>query len=350
MGAGARAWGWRGFVPREGTRRRIAAGAAIAAGAVLLGPAGGRAAPPPAAIASARAAETADVAYAASLELVNDQRVGPAFTRATGDAYQGRAGESFALANEIRAGEIAPNVLMTVGGAPITTLEPRYTRWYVEVAASPIVVAYSPHGRYAAALRAIASGRRPIADLFRLLARPTFLLGRTDPATDPQGQAFVLMVRLAQQLLHLPAGTASADLGGRNPGAQIFAEASLEARLQAGQLDAASAFRSQAVQLHLPYVALPAAINFGDPADAAQYQRATLRLTTGKVVHGAPLVIDVTVLRGRDQQAADAFCRFVLSARGRALYARAGYALVPERVVGDRTAVPAVVRAVVGHP
>lgn len=331
---------------RDGLRRAAIAalGGVAVLGAVALPLRGARAS-----TVSAAHSGTADVAYAASLALVNDTRVGPAFTRATGYAYQGRAGESDALVQEIRSGEIAPNVLMTVGGGPIATVEPRFTRWYVEVAASPIVVAYSPHSRYAATLRSIARGATPIAQLFRLLARPGFLLGRTDPATDPQGRAFVLMVRLAQRQFHLPAGTAAADLGGRNPSAQIFDEASLEARLQAGQLDAASAFRSQAVQLHLPYITLPTAIDFGDPADAALYARATLRVA-GTVYHGEPLVIDITQLRGADPAAAIAFVRFVLSPAGRALYRGAGYTLLPERIVGDRAAVPVAVRSMVGGP
>ncbi|HUY96645.1 MAG TPA: extracellular solute-binding protein [Verrucomicrobiae bacterium] len=335
--------GERGMMGGGGGRRRwsgVVVALAAASGAALL----------PIAPVAARASRsgTADVAYAASLALVNDTQVGPAFTRASGYAYQGRAGESDALVQEIRSGEIAPNVLMTVGGAPIATVEPRFTRWYVELAASPIVIAYNPRSRYAAALGAIARGAQPIAQLFRLLARPGFLLGRTDPETDPQGQAFVLMLELAQQRFHLPPGTSVADLGGRHPQAQIFAEASLEARLQAGQLDAASAFRSQAVQLHLPFITLPAAIDFGNPADAVLYHRASLRLADGTVVRGAPLVIDITVLRGRDQAAAVGFVRYVLSGPGRALYRRAGYTLLPERIVGDRAAAPAAVRAVAG--
>ena len=39
---------------------------------------------------------------------------------------------------------------------------------------------------------------------------------------------------------------------------QIFEEAALDSRLQAGQLDAASAYLSQAKQLHLHYIMLPA--------------------------------------------------------------------------------------------
>lgn len=281
----------------------------------------------------------ANVAYAGSLEYVNERIVGPAFTRVTGRRYLGRAGGSYGLARDIQSGEITPNVFMSVGSAPIAELEPAATRWYVQFLASPLVVAYNPSGPYAAQLGAIAAGRRPLSALFALLARPGFRLGRTNPDTDPQGQAFVEMVELAAQRYHLGPHAVRAILGSPTEGPQIFAETALDSQLEAGELDAASAFRSQAVQLHLPFVALPPGIDFADPALAGQYARVRLRLSTGEVVHGTPLTVDVTLI-GHPDVAAIAFVRFVLSAAGRALYARAGYELLPETLVGPRRDVP----------
>lgn len=295
------------------------------------------------------AAGVADVAYAGSLEYVNERVVGPAFTRATGVRYLGRAGGSFGLAHDIQAGEITPNVFMSVGSAPIAELEPAATRWYVQLLASPLVVAYTRSGPYAAQLGAIAAGRRPLKSLFALLARPGFRLGRTNPDTDPQGQAFVEMVELAAQRYHLGPAAVGEILGPPTDSPEIFAETALDSQLQAGELDAASAFRSQAVQLHLPYVALPPAIDFGDPALAAEYAGAGMRLSSGVVVHGAPLTVDLTLI-GHPSPAAIAFARFVLSPAGRALYARAGYELLPEMLVGPRRDVPAAVLAQLAPP
>ncbi len=319
---------------------RAGPGVASALAALLLAACGGV----PALRSTSAGPGTAEVAYAGSLLLLNERTIGPGFERATGDGYQGRGGGSFGLAAEIRSGEIRPNVFESIGLAPILRLEPRFTRWAVQVAASPLVVAYDPHGPYAGALDAIRRGRRPLADLFAILARPGFRLGRTNPATDPQGQAFVEMVRLAAGPFHLAPAQRAAILGGANASQQIFSETALEARLQAGQLDAASAFRSQAVQLHLPYITLPASIDFGDPALAQHYASARLRLPGGAEVHGVPLVMDITVLRGADQAAAVAFVRYVLSAAGRQALARAGYRLLPPRLLGSRAAVPAALR------
>jgi len=286
----------------------------------------------------------ANVAYAGSLELLNEKTIGPAFEKATGYSYQGRAGGSFGLAADIASGEISPNVFETVGAAPIERLIPKHTRWYVEFASSPIVVAYNPSSRFAPELNALRLHREPLADLFSLMAEPGFLLGRTNPGTDPQGQAFCEMVELAQSDLHLPAGTASKILGRLDNASEVFAETALEARLEAGQLDAASAFLSQAVQLHLPYVALPTQLNFGSPALAAHYATAKLRLSDGSTVHGVPLTLDITTLGNSGSSAAGSFVAYVLSAAGRRELETGGYSLLRPVAYGQRTAIPPEVR------
>lgn len=297
----------------------------------------------------AATAGTAQVAYAGSLEKLNESLVGPTFTKATGVPYEGRGAGSIGLAQEIRSGEIAPDVFESIGSAPIQLLEPRFTRWYVSLAASPIVVAYNPHSRYAPELRAIAAGKRPLSDLFLLMERPGFLLGRTNPETDPQGQAFAEMVELATSSLHLPRSTFGRVLGPLTTSPEIYSETALEPRLQAGQLDAASAFLSQAVQLHLPYVALPAAIDLGSPDLAPAYAKARLHLPGVGTVHGVPLVVDATVVGTADPAAAAAFVAFQLNPTIRADYVKGGYQLLRPTLHGDLPAVPGAVRRVVGR-
>jgi len=314
-------------------RLRAALGCAAAAGLLAAcGAATGTS-------AARRTHGVADVAYAGSLEYLNERIVGPAFRRATGDGYEGRGGGSFGLANEIAAGEIAPNVFESIGSAPILRLEPRFTHWYVAFASSPLVLAYNPRTAFAPRFAALAKagGNLSSSELLRLLTlleTPGMQLGRTNPNTDPQGQAFYEMIELAAQRVHAPAGTTTRILGPVDNPAQVFSETSLEARLQAGQLDAASAFRSQATQLHLPYVALPASINFGSPSLAARYARASLTLADGQVVHGVPLVVDATEIGTRGGAAARAFLRWVLSPRGQAEFRAGGYATFRPILVG----------------
>lgn len=286
--------------------------------------------------------QAAQVAYAGSLQALNERSMGPAFHAATGLAYQGRGGGSFGLSREIQAGEISPNVFESMGSAPITSLGAK-ARWYVEVASSPLVIAYSPTSRFAPDLTAVAQGRRPLSYLFNMFTEPGFRLGRTNPLTDPQGRAFAQMVYLAQSQFSLPPGSAAQVLGNLVNSPEIFSETSLDAHLQAGQLDAASAFLSQAKQLGLPYIALPASLNFSDSAMAQTYASSSITLG-GKSYPGHPLTVDETTL-GAPNSAAARFVAFTLSPSGRALWKRAGFTPLAPVVHGDMAAVPAPVRA-----
>lgn len=293
---------------------------------------------------------TASVAYAASLTELNEKTVGPAFAKATGDRFSGRAGPSLGLSQEIASGEITPNVFESVGGKPIEALEPKFTKWYIQFASSPIVVAYNPASRYASQFKAIAKGSKPMSDLFSLMEKPGFKLGRTDPNVDPQGQAFILMLMLAQRQYHLPASTVGKIIQGSPSSAgspTIFDEAALEPRLQAGQLDAASAYRSQAVQLHLPFITLPASMNMGDPSMADHYATVSFKLANGMTEMGKPLVIDITTI-GNNDPSAGSFVRYVLSAAGLALHKQGGYTLLKPTAFGDTSAIPATVKAALG--
>jgi len=131
----------------------------------------------------------ANVASAGSLQLLMDKYMGPPFIAQTGDEYQNQSAGSGGLAHEIVAGEITPNVFAPIGSAAMTVVEPVFTTWAVQFAASPLVVAYYPQGQDAPELKKISEGKLPITDLFTLMATPGFKLGRTDPALDPQGQA-----------------------------------------------------------------------------------------------------------------------------------------------------------------
>jgi molybdate/tungstate transport system substrate-binding protein len=305
---------------------------------------------------NAKPSGTANVAYAASLTYLNEKVFGPAFAKATGYKYQGTAGPSDGLSSEIAAKTIFPNVFITVGGKSIASLGPKFTKWYVQYASTSIVLAYNPASKYAPQFQAIASGKKPISDLYKLMEQPGFQLGRTDPNTDPQGRAFIYMLELAQMKYHLPKDTVTKILQGPLNSAkstQIFEEAALDSRLQAGQVDAASAYLSQAKQLHLRYITLPADINLGDASFADQYAKASITITSsaGKEAKtGSPLTLDITTLSGaKDAAAGNAFVAYVLSPAGWALYAKqGGYTLLKPTLTGPASAVPASIRKELG--
>jgi molybdate/tungstate transport system substrate-binding protein len=290
------------------------------------------------------------VAYAASLAYLNEKIVGPAFTQATGLQFAGTPGPSDGLSQEIAGNEITPDVFESVGGKSIEALEPKFTSWYAQFATTSIVLAYNPHSKYASQFKAIASGKEPVKNLFTLLEKPGFKLGRTDPNTDPQGRAFIFMLQLAQQFYHLPKNTVSKIIGSDIASAtspQVYEEVSLDSHLQSGQLDAASAYLSQAKQLHLSYITLPDAINLGDSAFKDQYAKASITITDkgARVTKtGAPLSIDITVIN--KSAAGTKFVAYILSKAGLALHKQGGYTLLTPTAKG--TGIPASVQSELG--
>jgi ABC-type molybdate transport system substrate-binding protein len=183
--------------------------------------------------ASSPATGTVNVAYASSLQYLNEKVVSPAFSTATGSTFSGTGNSSGTLEADIAAGEISPNVFESVGGDNITPLEPKFTKWYIPYAGTSMVIAYNPKSKYAGQFKAYADGSKPLSSLFTtLLQTPGLKLGRTDPNTDPQGRDFIFMLELAQAYYHLPSDTVAKILGtsdfGSASSSEIYAESSLD--------------------------------------------------------------------------------------------------------------------------
>jgi molybdate/tungstate transport system substrate-binding protein len=179
-----------------------------------------------------------------------------------------------------------------------------------------MVIAYSRKSRFAAQF-----GATP---WWRLLQEPGIRFGRTDPVTDPQGRNIIFVLQLAAAHYNQP-DLARRILGPDINSQQIFTEPSVQARLQSGELDAASAYKVQPVAFGLPYVSLPEELNLADQGRAGDYARASLSLN-GRTYHPEPLVYYAAVLNDapHHQQA----LRFVEWLEGRSaqeIFRRAGY-------------------------
>ncbi|MCL4351162.1 MAG: extracellular solute-binding protein [Firmicutes bacterium] len=281
----------------------------------------------------------ANVVYAGSLEYVNNEQVGPAFEKATQFRYQGQGGGSYGMAQEIKSKTLAPNVFESIGYAPIQVIEPKDTNWAIAFAASPLVVAYSPTSRYAPELNAIRAKKRPLQDLFTLMATPGFHLGRTNPNTDPQGQAFYMMVELAVKHYHLPPGTVGQILGTLDNAKEVYSEEGILTLLQSGGLDASSAFLSEALERHLDYITLPSWMNFASPNKSSVYRTASVTLNDGTTISGQPLTVDITTV-GTPDKASVGFIKFLLGSQGAAIMRQAGYQVFSPEVFGSRADVP----------
>lgn len=268
------------------------------------------------------------VAYAGSMGAVMDRGLGPAFARSHDVHYEGMGEGAYGLAHLIAARQVRADVFVAVTAGPIRVLQRAGLLSMAKpVASTQMVIAYSPSSRFASLFKEAASGELP---WFKVLERPGIRFGRTDPMVDPQGRNIVLMMQLAARYYGRP------DLEHRilgkveNP-KQIFTEASLLSRLEAGQIDASSGYLSAVISHHLPYIKLPAAINLSDPAmEARWYRKAGFRLAVPghpeQRVVVEPLVFYAGVLENAPHRKdARAFLRYLQSAPARRIFARFGY-------------------------
>jgi molybdate/tungstate transport system substrate-binding protein len=263
------------------------------------------------------------VAYAGSMGSLMDGGVRPAIAKALGAELQGRAQGSTGLANLIVAGSIRPDVFISVTPEPMRiVLKAGKAQSALPIARTEMVIAYSQHSDYAAALaKAGASGAKP---WWQILETPGFRFGRTDPNTDPQGLNVIFMMQLAERYYHQP-GLAKKILGPQINPQEIFQEPQVMARVQAGQLDASSAYKTQPAALGLPFLSLPPEINLGSASMEKEYQQASLTLN-GKTHRPSPLVFYSAVLKDAPQpKLAARFVAWLRGPEGRQILARYHY-------------------------
>lgn len=263
------------------------------------------------------------VAYAGSMGAMMDGAIKPAAAKALHAEMRGRAQGSTGLAHLIVAGSINPDVFISITPGPMRILlAAGKAREATPIGRTEMVLAYSPSSRFRAAM---AKAGRPGAEpWWRILESGGFRFGRTDPLTDPQGANIIFVMRLAADYYRRP------DLPDRilgpliNP-RQIFLEPQMMARLQTGQLDAASAYKIQPLALGLPFIELPEEINLGDASMEARYSHAAVTLN-GKTVHPAPLVFYAAALaNAAHPELAARFVRWLRGPRARAILSHYHY-------------------------
>jgi molybdate/tungstate transport system substrate-binding protein len=281
-----------------------------------------------AAVGAPASAAVIRVAYAGSMGAVMDRQIGPAFEKAEGVTFQGIGQGAYALAHLIGSKQMRADVFVSVTPGPIRILiEDGLIKEAIPIASTQMVIAYSPSGNLAERFKAAASGKEP---WYQILASPGVRFGRTDPATDPQGQNIIFTFLLAERYYNQP-GLAARILGPwRNP-AQIFTEPSLLARLESGQIDASSGYLSAVRSQNLPYIKLPPQINLADPSYAGSwYSKVSFTMTgpTGNSVTAKPqpLVFYAGVLTNtQNPQPAAQFVAFIAGTKGQELLRAAGY-------------------------
>ena len=256
-------------------------------------------------MSAAQAADALRVAYAGSMGVVMDRFIGPAFAQASGVEYQGIGQGAYGLARQLEGRLLQADVFISITPGPIDIVKKAgLIGPAVPVASTQMVIAYSPKSKFVPEFEAAAQGKKPWHEV---LQTPGLRFGRTDPATDPQGQNIIFTMLLAQSFYQQP-GLADRILGGYQNPQQIFTEPSLLSRLEAGQIDASSGYRSAASSHHLPYIELPDEINLSNPEMEAKWYKTvqlSIKLPSGKetTLNTQPLVFYATVLKDSKQPA-----------------------------------------------
>jgi molybdate/tungstate transport system substrate-binding protein len=250
----------------------------------------------------ARGSGPVDVLYAGSLVNVMEKEIGPAFNSATGYTFQGFSAGSTALAAQIkgkvRQGDVFISASPSVNDTLMGPSNGNWVSWYVTFANSPLVIGYNPHSKFAHDLQT-----KP---WYEVITEPGFLIGRTDPATDPKGKLTEEAISDAAQKYNLPALkeiTASDS--------NVFPEETLVGRLQAGQLDAGFFYTSETTAAGIPTIDL-----------------------TGIALKAT---YTVTALNQAPHQAgAEAFVSYLLGPDAQAILTKSGFHLVqPPTVTGS---------------
>jgi molybdate/tungstate transport system substrate-binding protein len=237
-----------------------------------------------------------DVAYAGSMGSMMEGPI-KGGAQSLGIDMRGRAQGSDALAQLIVGGSITPDVFVPVTPGPmLTVLKAGKALTAIPVARTEMVIAYSPKSKYAQAFADSAAGKTGAMPWWQILTQPDIRFGRTDPATDPQGRNIIFTLQLAETF-YKQSGLAHKILGDTINPTQIFSEPTVEARLQSGELDAASAYKIQPGPFDLPYITLPPEINLGDQSMHDSYAQTSLELA-GKTFHPQALAYYAAVLGG----------------------------------------------------
>jgi len=258
-----------------------------------------------------------DVAYAGSMGSMMEGPIKSAAARTLKLDFHGRAQGSSALAQLIVGGSIRPDVFIPVTPGPaLTILRAGKADSAQPIARTEMVIAYSPKSRFASRFDAAAKHKE---DLWKILLEPGLRFGRTDPVTDPQGRNIIFTLMLAEKLLSLP-GIAAKILGPAVNPQQIFTEPTVMARLQSGELDAASAYKIQPGPFNLPYIALQPEINLSGERVHDDHPEISVTVN-GKTYQPEPLIYYVAALNDAPNKiGAAAFAQWLIDAEAQAIF------------------------------
>jgi molybdate/tungstate transport system substrate-binding protein len=238
--------------------------------------------------------------------------VGPAFDKATGIQFQGHAGGSVGLANEIkgnlRQGDVFISASPKVNDDLMGAANGGWERWYITFAEAPLVIGYNGSSKFAAEFKT-----KP---WYQVLQEPGIKIGRTAPTLDPKGALTLTLMKRAETFYETP-GLSEKIIGW--PSVPEDLETSL---LQSGVLDVGFFYSTETADAKIPTLSLPVAI--------------------------APKAIyTVTILQNTpNPEGADKFVAYLLGSAGQNLLRQHGLKLQQIYISGDAGAVPQNIKAI----
>jgi molybdate/tungstate transport system substrate-binding protein len=212
-----------------------------------------------------------------------------------------------------------------------------HAAWYVGFVSNEITFAYTSRSKGA--------GQLTPANWYKILAQPGVHIGRSNPAADPSGFQILQMLQLADSYYHDP-GLSASVLKNSPDSSVAETETSLLGALQSGQIDYLAIYRSNALELHLKYIALPPQINLSDPALAAAYGKVTIHAGSLGALTARPIIYGLTVpSNAPDAALGQKFVAFVLSPAGQAIMRNNGFVVISPALSSNQGKMPAVLRS-----
>lgn len=262
------------------------------------------------------------VAYAGSMGSMMEGPIKTSVAQALKLDLHGQAQGSSALAQLIVGGSIRPDVFLPVTPGPaLVVLRAGKAETAQPIAHTEMVIAYSPKSQFASKFEAAGKGKD---DWWEILQEPGIRFGRTDPVGDPQGRNIIFTMMLAAKVYKQP-DLVDKILGPTINEKQIFTEPTVQARLQSGELDAASAYKIQPGPFNLPYLSLPKEINLS--GQNVHSVHPDINLTVGgKTYDPEPLIYYASVLKDApNTKGAAAFLEWLKGNEAQAIFRRFYY-------------------------
>jgi molybdate/tungstate transport system substrate-binding protein len=168
-------------------------------------------------------------------------------------------------------------------------LIPDYCQWNIPFAGNEMIIAYTPHSKYADELS--------IENWYKIMGKKDVRIGRSDPNSDPCGYRAVMTMQLAD--LYYQQGV-SGLLSAKDKKYIRPKETDLLALLETRELDYIFIYRSVAIQHQLNYLILPDSINLKRADLKEWYSKSGLEVTgsvPGKMqkLTGEPMVYGISI-------------------------------------------------------